>query len=415
MSDSHQEQVTASPRPTPPPIPAEDRPCAPHRGTVIMILGILGIFMGGIGLILGPIAWIMGRNDLRAMDAGRMDSSGRGNTNTGRICGMVATGIHGLLFLTCMGKFLFMGALFASIVGATAKQAHLQKAQADAAKATQRPKAEKKQVPVSLIQVAPAAESEDDRPLVTPPKVPNPAGDPAPPPRLLKAENKAPAADPAQSPPASKAENKAPGANEASSAKPAADPAKPAEAPEFQRRTIDLIRLIDTSQDVVRGKWGVLDNVLRCNDQHFAPRVQIRYEPPTEYDFIIKFSQPKLRHPVAAMMPNRNGGTFVWQVGCWNGNDCRLMSSISSGGLERYKERIKPNRMHTTIVQVRRNSVRCLLDGSELVRRQTNFKDLTIDVWNKMPDTRFLGVGCDDPTVFHQVWLVEISGPGIKR
>jgi predicted Zn finger-like uncharacterized protein len=66
----------------------------PHRGTLIMILGLLALLGGVIGLPtapLGPFAWIMGNNDLKEMEAGRMDPEGRGNTQVGRICGMIAT------------------------------------------------------------------------------------------------------------------------------------------------------------------------------------------------------------------------------------------------------------------------------------------------------------------------------------
>jgi hypothetical protein len=61
----------------------------PHRGTLILVLGILSFFVAGP--ILGPIAWIMGNNDMEAIRSGRMDPEGEGATNAGRICGMVST------------------------------------------------------------------------------------------------------------------------------------------------------------------------------------------------------------------------------------------------------------------------------------------------------------------------------------
>ncbi len=60
----------------------------PHRGTLILVLGILGLVICGP---LGIAAWVMGNGDLKQMDAGTLDPSGRGITNAGRICGMIAT------------------------------------------------------------------------------------------------------------------------------------------------------------------------------------------------------------------------------------------------------------------------------------------------------------------------------------
>ena len=59
----------------------------PHRGTLILVLGILGLVCC---IICGIIAWVMGNNDLRQMAAGTMDRSGEGLTKAGKICGMVS-------------------------------------------------------------------------------------------------------------------------------------------------------------------------------------------------------------------------------------------------------------------------------------------------------------------------------------
>lgn len=65
----------------------------PHRGTMILVLGILGIVLC---LICGIIAWVMGSADLREMQAGRMDPNGEGLTKAGKICGMIGCILQGL-------------------------------------------------------------------------------------------------------------------------------------------------------------------------------------------------------------------------------------------------------------------------------------------------------------------------------
>jgi hypothetical protein len=62
-------------------------PLKPHRGVLILVLGILGLVCC---TICGIIAWVMGNGDLREIDAGRMDPSGRGLTQAGKICGMIS-------------------------------------------------------------------------------------------------------------------------------------------------------------------------------------------------------------------------------------------------------------------------------------------------------------------------------------
>ena len=59
----------------------------PHRGTLILILGILGIIMCQP---LGIVAWIMGNKDLKEIAAGTMDPEGKSLTQWGKILGIVA-------------------------------------------------------------------------------------------------------------------------------------------------------------------------------------------------------------------------------------------------------------------------------------------------------------------------------------
>jgi hypothetical protein len=104
----------------------DDRPSrrrlAAHRGGMILAFGIMALVMGALGLVFGPMAWVMGNADLREMRAGRMDPSGEGQTNTGRILGMVATILHvfGLLIGCLVGVLFFI----AAIGGAAAHRHH---------------------------------------------------------------------------------------------------------------------------------------------------------------------------------------------------------------------------------------------------------------------------------------------------
>lgn len=82
----------------------------PHRATMVFVLGLLGLL---ICFICGIVAWVMGSKDLKEIDAGRMDPSGRGLTQAGWILGIIGTVLGSIgacigigylvLFLTVMG------------------------------------------------------------------------------------------------------------------------------------------------------------------------------------------------------------------------------------------------------------------------------------------------------------------------
>jgi len=77
----------------------------PHRGTLILVLGILSLV---VCAPLGIAAWMMGSGDMKEMDAGTMDPSGRGSTQAGKICGIIGT-ILFILQLVFIVLFFMLG------------------------------------------------------------------------------------------------------------------------------------------------------------------------------------------------------------------------------------------------------------------------------------------------------------------
>lgn len=84
----------------------------PHRGVLILVLGILSLV--GCGIFAGIPAWVMGTNDLKLIDAGTMDPSGRGLTQAGQILGMIAT------ILFAVGVLVVLVLLILGVIGGAA-------------------------------------------------------------------------------------------------------------------------------------------------------------------------------------------------------------------------------------------------------------------------------------------------------
>jgi len=61
----------------------------PHRGGLILALGIIGFFIPCIGFAFGIAAWVMANSDLQAMNAGQMDPTGRSLTQAGMVLGIL--------------------------------------------------------------------------------------------------------------------------------------------------------------------------------------------------------------------------------------------------------------------------------------------------------------------------------------
>ncbi len=69
------------------------------QGTTILVLGICSLVICGL---LGPVAWIMGNNALKEIDANPSAYTNRGSVSAGRICGIITS------VLMILGILLFV-------------------------------------------------------------------------------------------------------------------------------------------------------------------------------------------------------------------------------------------------------------------------------------------------------------------
>jgi len=64
----------------------------PHRGTLILVLGILSLVL--CSFFTGIPAWIMGKGDLAKIKEGMMDPEGEGSTKAGMICCIIKRSLN---------------------------------------------------------------------------------------------------------------------------------------------------------------------------------------------------------------------------------------------------------------------------------------------------------------------------------
>lgn len=116
----HQPSVSAQTEPAAPaePSPSEAaglrRDIEPHRGTLVLVLGLLSLvfmaFLPPVGIPLGIVAWIMGRTDLAKIRARQMDPEGERQTYAGYVCGKVGAILSSIMtVLLCVTYAAVLG------------------------------------------------------------------------------------------------------------------------------------------------------------------------------------------------------------------------------------------------------------------------------------------------------------------
>jgi hypothetical protein len=192
-------------------------------------------------------------------------------------------------------------------------------------------------------------------------------------------------------------------------------PSAPA-APAVGGPVTDLLKLLDTSKDVVAGTWTLKGSQL-VSDGAESARVEFPYEPAGDYDFRIVFVRNEGGGDVFQSL-TRNGKSFLWSMsagphygfGDFNGrwicyDDCQGQVVLQSG--------IVNGKTHTSLVQVRKDGVKGFLDGKLIKELKDPYGSLGPHQGLQLRKDTLLGVGSfGSPTTFLKIELVEFGAKG---
>lgn len=167
----------------------------------------------------------------------------------------------------------------------------------------------------------------------------------------------------------------------------------------------------DPAKQSIGGNWTMTKDGL-----HVAPvlaaRIAIPATVPAEYDLRVEFTRHTGSQSIGAVIV-QNGRKAVFELDAWNKNLGGFQNvggrTLIDNPTRREGVRLNNGRRYTMLVEVRRNSLRGLLDGSEIARHATDGSDLSLNEEWPMPASTGLGlVAWNSGVTFHKV---ELNSP----
>jgi serine/threonine protein kinase len=192
-----------------------------------------------------------------------------------------------------------------------------------------------------------------------------------------------------------------------------------AEAAGGAHKMVDLLKLVDLSQDVIRGNWWRFgDGSIGCEPTFAAPKyeavVNIPYVPPQEYDYRIVFVSTNANDEVEQNCA-ANGRRFGLGVGEY-ANTITGFRTIdgkwtNANPTTRNADHwLVPGRRHVSVVKVRKDSMEAWLDGTKIISYETDWSD--VGVPGGEDDT--IGLGGRPGMCVESATVTEITGEGKK-
>ena len=181
-------------------------------------------------------------------------------------------------------------------------------------------------------------------------------------------------------------------------------------------QVVDLLKLVDANRDAVHGKWTLSPDGLASDGSVPFCRLKLRYAPPPECDFRVEFTA--VGGNDILQLFSVGGRNCTWLMGAWGGKYDGF-DTVKNHPLTREGTNIiggptsiRRGQRHTSVIQVRRDSITAIIDGKEVVRHATDGSDLGIpSEWSIGEGAIGLGTTFD-AVVFHKVELIVPGAAG---
>ena len=218
-----------------------------------------------------------------------------------------------------------------------------------------------------------------------------------------------------QTPPSAKQTDKAASVGDSSVLNGNTDAGDPAQA--SSAGAINLLALVNPRRDAVQGHWKLAAAGVTLEKPDAAGVLDLPYAPPEEYDFEVEFTPSSGNNSVNQYLAAA-GRSFAWKLNAYGEKPPLYCVDLLDGKSAEYRDEavaqkpltLEAGKRYTSKVEVRRGSLRVLVNGEEYLRWSGDFNRLSLDPHYKLHDSRHLGVGSFQRGVtFHRIEIREVN------